>query len=132
MEGSCISLRRAASVLCAIVLITICVFNMNVPDKAYSDGGAEKPISDIANDMAVKINEARAELGLKPLYVVSYLNDVANTRVTTFVPAERHGTLLSMRDLCLMNGQMRISQEEAQMLTEFLKHGKSRRGTGML
>lgn len=85
MEGSCISLRRAASVLCAIVLTTICVFNMNVPDKAYSDGGAEKPISDIANDMAVKINEARAELGLKPLYVVSYLNDVANTRARELI-----------------------------------------------
>ncbi|HRR76403.1 MAG TPA: CAP domain-containing protein [Ruminococcus sp.] len=85
MEGMNKRLKKAASALLAIVFSAICILDLNVKLMAYSDGGAEKPLTETANEMAIKINEARAELGLKPLLVVNYLTDIANTRARELI-----------------------------------------------
>lgn len=72
--------KRIVLIFSAFILAAACVVDYNVEVTAYSTNAASEDISELENEMALKINEARIELGLKPLYIVPYLNDVASTR----------------------------------------------------
>lgn len=70
--------RRIVSVITAVVIA--CVM-MCVPNRrASAEGYSTDELKDMANQIAYLINEARIKNGLKPLYVVPYLNDVAQVR----------------------------------------------------
>lgn len=47
-----------------------------------SEEYCEKELQSMANKLAILVNEARAENGAAPLYVVPYLNEISNIRVS--------------------------------------------------
>lgn len=85
MEKTFAYIKKITSAVCAMVLTAICVLNLNYIPAADSAGGADRPLTDIANEMAIRINEERVALGLKPMYVATYLNDVSNTRARELI-----------------------------------------------
>lgn len=73
-------LKKFLSAVLIFILTVVCVSGFNIETPVDSTNAASEELSSIENEMALKINEARLELGLKPIYVVPYLNDVARTR----------------------------------------------------
>lgn len=80
MEKTNNILKKYTSIVLAFILTVVCMACFNVETSVDSTNAASEELSSIENEMALKINEARLELGLKPLYIVPYLNDVARTR----------------------------------------------------
>lgn len=80
MEKTNNIIKRFASLISAFILTVVCVTGFNIETPVDSTNAAADEISSIENEMALKINETRLELGLKPVYIVPYLNDVARTR----------------------------------------------------
>lgn len=73
-------INKNVSVFSALVLSVVCLAVFPVNLSGNSVGGAEMDMETAAEMMAARFNEERAKLGLYPLYMVPYLNDVADIR----------------------------------------------------
>ena len=77
MSAAVNNVRKFVSLLAAFAVAVCCMSFC----PATTSGEEEQPtMAELIERMGVIINEARAENGLKPLYVVPYLNDRANVR----------------------------------------------------
>lgn len=65
---------------------------MDSCDAEASDASVSTTVNaeEIEDEMVAKFNEARAELGLEPLYIIPYLNDAAEVRATEIVDSYSH------------------------------------------
>ena len=78
MTGLADSVKRAISFISAIVVLC---FAVNLSEStSYGADVEQEDLNNMAKEIALLVNEARTEEGLKPLYVVPYLNDVAQIR----------------------------------------------------
>ena len=72
------SVILAASIVCCVsplAFLTSSVNGDNAPNVSQED------LKSLANEIAVMVNDARVEHGLKPLYIAPYLCDCSNVRV---------------------------------------------------
>lgn len=77
MSAAVNNIRRLVSLLAAFAVAVCCMSFC----PTTTSGEEEQPtMAELTDRMGVLINSARAENGLKPLYVVPYLNDRANVR----------------------------------------------------
>lgn len=76
---------RIISVFMSLVITTLC---MNCPMK--SEGSGEPDLKDMAEQIIVLVNEARAEEGLDPVYAVPYLCDMAYVRARECISSFSH------------------------------------------
>lgn len=76
---------RIISVFMSLVITTLC---MNCPMK--SEGSDEPDLKDMAEQIIVLVNEARAEEGLDPVYAVPYLCDMAYVRARECISSFSH------------------------------------------
>ncbi len=80
------TLRRMAAMMSTMMIAFGCFINKINTVEAEAAEAVSVTASttidaeEIAERMAAKFNEARAELGLEPLYIVPYLNEVAEVR----------------------------------------------------
>lgn len=93
LGGVCMSTFKR--VTCRIVsLISSIVFTMcfviNFPVIAEGEEQNPKDLNAMAVEIVVLVNEARAEAGLRPVYMVPYLNDVAKVRARECVFSFSH------------------------------------------
>lgn len=75
--------RKMVSMVSAMVLTLGCSVSVikNTNESSITAMAAsESEYTELIEDMAVKFNEAREELGLDPLYVVPYLNEISQVR----------------------------------------------------
>lgn len=75
--------RKMVSMISAMVLTLSCSISVikNIDTVSVTAEAAEESeYSEIIEEMAVKFNEAREELGLQPLYIVPYLNEISQVR----------------------------------------------------
>lgn len=74
------TINRMISVISAMVLFFVCLVTNPVRLSGDAVSGAEMDVKTAAETMAKRFNEEREKLGLKPLYVVPYLCDIADMR----------------------------------------------------
>ncbi len=77
--------RKMVTIMSAMVIAAGCFINlMSAPKAEAAEASASTTIDaeKIAEEMAAKFNNARAELGLEPLYIVPELNKVAEVRAS--------------------------------------------------
>lgn len=83
-------INHLISMISALALSIACFmmfpFNMSLD----SVGGAEMDVETAAEMMASRINKEREALGLQPLYIVPYLNDIAAVRANDLVTVFDH------------------------------------------
>lgn len=75
--------RKMVSMVSAMVLTLGCsvsVIKNTNESSVTAMAASESEYTELIEDMAVKFNEAREELGLEPLYVVPYLNEISQVR----------------------------------------------------
>lgn len=77
--------KRIISTLMAMLMMTVCV---KFPMK--TSGSDEPDFKEMAEQMIVLVNEARAEAGLNPVYAVPYLNDMAYVRARECISQFSH------------------------------------------
>ena len=77
MSAAVKNIRRLVSLLAAFAVAVCCMSIF--PAETYGED-EQLTMAELADRMGVLINEARAEAGLDPLYIVPYLNDCANVR----------------------------------------------------
>ncbi len=70
--------RMISMITAVIMACTASAFALSNASAAY-DYSAEE-LASIANEIAIMVNQEREALGLRPLYVVPYLNECAQTR----------------------------------------------------
>ena len=87
MSAAVNNVRRLVSLLAAFAAAVCCMSFCPA-----TTSGEEEPITmaELADRMGAAINSARAENGLKPLYVVPYLNDCANVRARECIKLFSH------------------------------------------
>lgn len=69
-----------------VTMVTAIAVSVTASAFAFSDVSAayeysEEELASLANEIAIMVNEEREALGLRPLYVVPYLNECAEIRV---------------------------------------------------
>lgn len=77
------TLRRMVTIMSTLMIAFTCFINlMNAPEAeaAEADSSTEIDTAELAEEMAARFNDAREELGLAPLYIVPYLNEVSEIR----------------------------------------------------
>lgn len=79
-------LKKIVSVISSAAVALCCAAGYMTPASAEE----EFDLNAMAEEMVVLVNEARAEAGLKPLYMVPYLNDVANLRARECIEVFSH------------------------------------------
>ncbi|MDE5855007.1 MAG: SCP-like extracellular [Ruminococcus sp.] len=72
MYSKIVSVATALAMACTASVFTV--------SSASATEYADNELAEIANNMAILVNQEREALGLKPLYVVPYLNECAQTR----------------------------------------------------
>lgn len=78
--------KKMVAMMSTMMITFGCFINkMNTADAKASEASSVSASTtidseEIAEEMVVKFNEARAELGLEPLYITPYLNEVAEVR----------------------------------------------------
>lgn len=77
--------KRIISMFMAMLMMTVCV---KFPMKTA--GSDEPDFKEMAEQMIVLVNEARAEAGLNPVYAVPYLNDMAYVRARECIAQFSH------------------------------------------
>lgn len=87
-------------IISVILSLVITALSMNFPMKSSGvDGVDETDLKDLADEVIVLVNEARAEEGLQPLYAVPYLCDMATVRarecISTFEHKRPDGSMFS-------------------------------------
>lgn len=77
-----VMVKRVNTIVARVILVVLCV--MNFASQMYAKAMDEVPedTSAMVVEMADKINEARAELGLQPLTLIPYLNDISEIRAS--------------------------------------------------
>lgn len=76
-----IKINKIKTIITTFLTIIFIITTINFPNKnIYSLDFAKNQILEMTNEVAIIINEEREKLGLKPLYVVPYLNEIANLR----------------------------------------------------
>lgn len=92
-------INKIISIISAMVLSIVCLMTFPVNLSGNTVGGAEMDVETAAEMMASRFNEERIKMGLQPLYIVPYLNEVANVRandlVTLFDHARPDGTKIA-------------------------------------
>ena len=83
-------INRMVSTIAALALSIVCLMTFPFNMSGNSVDGAEMNSETAAEMMAARINEERAALGLRPLYIVPYLNDVAAVRANDLVTVFDH------------------------------------------
>lgn len=83
-------INRTISMISALALSIACLMVLPVNLSGNSIGGAEMDVETAAEMMAARFNEERVKLGLKPLYIVPYLNDIATVRANDIVTLFDH------------------------------------------
>lgn len=83
LKGMC---KRMVSIISAALLSICCVINFPI----YSSGEEQIDMNTLVEEMTILVNEARDEFGLKPLYLVPYLCDVANVRARECIVSFSH------------------------------------------
>lgn len=79
-------MRKIVSAVSAAVMAFSCAAGC-----ISSASASEQPdYNAMAEEIAILVNEARSEAGLKPLYMVPYLNDVANVRARECIETFSH------------------------------------------
>lgn len=74
------TISRTISIISALILFFVCLMICPARLSGNTVSGAEMDTETAAETMAARFNEERAKLGLHPLYVVPYLNDIADIR----------------------------------------------------
>ena len=85
--------KKMVSMVSAMVITLGCSISIikNTNNTSVTAMAAsESEYTELIEDMAVKFNEAREELGLEPLYIVPYLNDIAQIRAEEQPTAYSH------------------------------------------
>ncbi len=72
------SIALAMSIVCCVSPLAFFTSSVNEGDSAQV---TQEDLKDLANQIAIMVNEARTEHGLQPLYVAPYLCDCSNVRV---------------------------------------------------
>lgn len=85
--------KKMVSMISAMVITVGCSISVikNTNNTSVTAmASSESEYTELIEDMAVKFNEAREELGLEPLYIVPYLNDIAQVRAEEQPTAYSH------------------------------------------
>ena len=69
---------RITGAVTAVVIA--CLVTIIPPKNVSAEGYSNEELKSMANQIAILVNEARIEHGLYPVYVVPYLNDMAQVR----------------------------------------------------
>ncbi len=72
MYSKIVSVATAIAMVCTVSVFTV--------SSASAIEYASNELAEFANNMAILVNQEREALGLRPLYVVPYLNECAQTR----------------------------------------------------
>lgn len=93
------NIRRFTAIITSAIIAVSCMIikPQNTAEAVQYDMNAR------AEELLVLVNEARAEKGIAPLYMVDHLNDIANVRARELIFDYRHsksdgGTVLNMLD----------------------------------
>lgn len=78
--------HKLVSVVSAAAVAFCCIVGCSFTASAEE----QYDLNAMAEEIAVLVNEARTEAGLKPLYMVTYLNDVANVRARECIQLFSH------------------------------------------
>lgn len=68
---------KLTSVLLSLLISGMC---LNILPTADANSAEQRDFNEMADEVCILVNEARAEAGLEPLYMVPYLCDAANVR----------------------------------------------------
>lgn len=85
--------KRMVAMMSTMMIAFGCFINkIDAHDAEAADASASTTINadEIEDKMVAKFNEARAELGLEPLYIIPTLNDAAEIRATEIVSSYSH------------------------------------------
>ena len=93
------NIRKFTAVITSIVLSISCM----IIQSNESIGATQNDMKSLAEELMILINEARAEEGIAPLYMVDHLNDIAVVRSRELIDNPAHnnplyGTILNMID----------------------------------
>ncbi len=75
-------IKRLNRIISVISAVAVMLALLGFSSQTSSAGEEDYDLDAMAEEIALLVNEARAELGLEPVYVVPYLNDVAELRAT--------------------------------------------------
>lgn len=75
-----VMIKKVNTIVMIVILMVLCVINLGTNLYSHAMDGVPEDTSVMVTEMAEKINEARAELGLQPLTLIPYLNDVSEIR----------------------------------------------------
>lgn len=76
----CKTNNRVISIISAVLMFIVCLMTFPARLSGNTVGGAEMDVETAAETMAARFNEEREKLGLEPMYIVPYLNDLAAIR----------------------------------------------------
>lgn len=85
--------KKMVAMMSTMIIAFGCLINkMDTPDAEAAEDSVSTTINveEIENEMVAKFNEARAELGLEPLYIIPSLNDAAEVRASEIVTSYSH------------------------------------------
>jgi len=77
-----VMVKKVNTIVMSVILMVLCVMNLGTNLYTHAMDGVPEDTSAMVNEMADKINEARAELGLQPLTLIPYLNEVSEVRAS--------------------------------------------------
>ncbi len=77
-----VMVKKVNTIVMSVILMVLCVINLGTNLYTHAMDGVPEDTSAMVNEMADKINEARAELGLQPLTLIPYLNEVSEIRAS--------------------------------------------------
>ena len=75
-------IKRLNRIISVISAVAVMLALLGFSSLTSSAGEETYDLDAMAEEIALLVNEARAELGLEPVYVVPYLNDEAELRAT--------------------------------------------------
>lgn len=78
---------KLTSVLLSLLISGMC---LNILPTADANSAEQRDFNKMANEVCILVNEARAEAGLEPLYMVPYLCDAANVRARECITLLSH------------------------------------------
>lgn len=85
--------KKMVAMMSTMMIAFGCLINkIDARDAKAAEDSVSTTINaeEIENEMVAKFNEARAELGLEPLYIIPSLNDAAEVRATEIVTSYSH------------------------------------------
>ncbi len=86
MSGLKSMCKKMISIISAAILSICCIINFPI----RSSGEEQVDMNALVKEMTILVNDARAEFGLNPVYLVPYLCDVANVRARECIVTFSH------------------------------------------